>query len=167
MISALRKNFNLCNVLARILFVVTYVLSHWQLGLAATLQVLGETNWLLAVVTLAVLGTAWMFLLPVLVKFLLNTARIVSVPLSEFTLFAHLFCSLAFVVLGLLNLVNLFTPLLVVWGQKLFPFVAALVASVAFYATTSKLYFNDATRPHYFKMFAIYFLVFVLVIEVL
>ncbi len=167
MITALRKNFNLCNILVRILFVIMFVFSHWQLGLTATLQVLGQPNWIFAVLTLTVMGVALMFLLPVLVNFLLGIAKIVSVPFSEYYLFAHLFCSLGFLILGLLNLVNFFTPLLAVWGLKLFPFVASLVASILFYATTSKLYFNDVTRPHYFKMCAISFLVFIVIIEVL
>lgn len=167
MISALRKNFNLANVLARILFVITFVFSHWQDGLTATLLVLNEPNWLLAIAVLALLGVALMFLLPFLVNMLLGWSRIVSVPTAEYNLLAHAVCSLGFLLLGLLNLVNLFTPLALVWGAKLFPLVSTLVAAVLFYAATSKLYFNDVTRVHYFKMYAIFFLVFVVIIEVL
>lgn len=167
MISALRKNFKLCNVLVRILFVITYVLANWQVGLTATLQVLGETNWLLAAVVLVVLGTVFMFLLPLVVSMFLGIAKIVSLPIAEYNFFAHLFCSVGFAILALLNLVNLFTPLMVVWGLYLFPFVATLVAAICFYAVTSKLYFNDATRPHYFKTFSLFFLAFLVIVEVL
>jgi hypothetical protein len=42
-----------------------------------------------------------------------------------------------------------------VWGAVIFPVVSVLASGVVFYVVTSKLYFNDATRPHYFKTLAI------------
>lgn len=167
MISVLRKNFHLANILTRILFVITFVFAHWQVGLTATLYVLNQPNWLLAIAVLALLGTGLMFLLPFLTSVLLGWSRIVSVPVSEFILLAHAFCTLGFLLLGLLNLINLATPLVLVWGAKLFPLVATLVSAGLFYLATSKLYFNDVTRVHYFKMYAIFFLVFIVIIEVL
>lgn len=167
MISVLRKNFKLANILVRILFVITFVFAHWQQGLTATLLVLSEPSWPLAIAVLAILGVVLMFLLPFFVNVLLGWSRIVSVPNAEFNLLAHAFCSVGFLLLGLLNLVNLFTPLALVWGGKLFPLVSTIISALLFYTVTSKLYFNDATRVHYFKTYAIFFLVFVVIIEVL
>lgn len=162
-----RKNFKISNITAKLLFALMFVLSHWQTGLAATLLISATPNWLLAIAALAFLGVCFMLLLPLITGVLLSWARIVSVPRAEFNFFAYCFCTVGFVVLALLNSVNLFTPLALVWGGAIFPLVATLSAAVAFYATTSKLYFNDLTRPHYFKMCAIYFVAFVVLFEVL
>lgn len=167
MISVLRKNFKAANVSVRILFVLTFVFASWRDGLTATLYVLNEANWPLAIAVLTVLGVALMFLLPVIVNVLLGWSRIVSVPQAEYCLLAHAFCSLGFLLSGLLDLINLITPLTLIWGARLFPLISTIVAAVLFYATTSRLYFNDATRVHYFKMYSVFFLVFVVVIEVL
>lgn len=167
MIAFFRKNFMLSNIVVRILFVLTYFFSHWQTGLTSTLIVMGETNWPLAILVLVIIGTVLMFLIPVITGVLLGWARIISVPRAEFCFLAYVFCAVGFAILGIFNLVNLFTPLLLSWGEALFPLIAAAVASLLFYRVTSKLYFNDVTRPHYFKMCAVYFAVFAVIIEVL
>lgn len=167
MIAKLRSNFNLSNALVRILFVLTFVLANWQTCLAATLLVFERTNLWMALSMCLILGVAFMFLLPVLVNFALNMVRIYSVPRAEYCLLAHAFFALGNLILGLLKLVNLFTPALLVWGGVLFPLISSLIAAVLFYKVTAKLYFNDLTVVYYFKMFAIVYLVILLVMEVL
>lgn len=167
MLTFFRKNYNLSNIMARVLFVAAYVFSRWQSGLSATLLLLGKTNWLLAIASLLLIGVILMVLLPLVVDVLLGVARIYTVPKAEYNLLALIFCGLGFLLLGLLNLVNLFTPLLLTWGGILFPLVSTLAAAVGFYAVTSKLYFNDLTRAHYFKVLALFTLIFIVVFEVL
>ncbi len=167
MIEKLRKNFNLSNVLARIFFVLSFVFANWQNSLTATVLVLGVPNLWLAFVVSAVLGVAIMFLLPVLVNLALNIAKIYTVPRAEYCLLAHTFFAIGYVICGLLSLVNLFTPLLIVWGGVLFPFISSLIAAILFFKVTAKLYFNDVTVLNYFKVFAIVYLIIVLVLEVL
>ncbi len=166
MITKLRKNFNLCNVLARILFVLTFVFASWQTYLSATVLVMGQATLWLALVTSIVVGVALMFLLPVIANLILNWSRIFSVPRAEYCLLCHIFGTLGFLICGLLNLVNLFTPIFSVWGGVLFPFVSLLICAISFYVTTSKLYFNVATRVYYFKVCLIVFFVLVVILEV-
>ena len=167
MIEKLRSNFKLTNVLVRILFVLCFVFANWQSSLAATVMVLGQANLYLAFIVTLFLGTVIMFLAPVLINLALNAARIYSVPRAEYCLIAEAFCTLGFFLNGVLNLINLFTPLALVWGGAIFPFVSSLVAAILFYRLTAKLYFNDVTVVNYFRTFAIVYLVLVLVLEVL
>ena len=105
--------------------------------------------------------------MPIIVSFALSLARIYSVPVGEYGILAVSFFGLGYLLRGLLNIVNFFTPVMLVWGGVIFPFIATLVASVGFYAVTSKLYFNDLTRPYYFRVCVLVFFVAVLIMEVL
>ncbi len=174
MFTKLKNNYRLSNVLARIFFVLAFVFAKWQTGLAAAtltesyLQTsLGASKLFVALTTVAGLGTGLMFLLPVIVNAILNFAKIYSVPRNEYCLFAHVFCALGYFICGALNLINVFTPIFAVWGRVLFPFVSSLIAALLFYKVTAKLYFNSSTSVYYFKVFAIAYLVIVLVLEVL
>ena len=174
MFAKLRSNYNLSNVLVRILFVLAFVFANWQTGLASVGMMesvvgmsFGAYKLYLALASCAVLGLVLMFLLPVVVNFALNLMKIYSVPRAEYCLLAHAFFSLGFSICGVLNLVNVFTPVMVVWGRVLFPFISSFVAALAFYKVTAKLYFNDVTAVHYFKAFSTAYLVVVLVLEVL
>lgn len=174
MFNKLKNNYRLSNVLVRILFVLTFVFAKWQTGMAAATLTesylgtnLGSTKLFVALATVAVLGTIWMFLIPPIVNFALNFVKIYSVPRSEYCLLAHAFFAVGYFICGALNLVNLFTPMFAVWGRILFPFVSSLIAALLFYKVTAKLYFNSATSAYYFKVCAIAYLVIVLVSEVL
>ena len=107
-----------------------------------------------------------MFIVPFLAGLFLNVSKIYSVPRAEYCLLVNLYCALGFFVNGLLNLINLITPVFMVWGGVIFPFVITLVGFISFYLVTSKLYFNDVTKVHYFKCLLIVALV-VLVLEVI
>lgn len=165
MLTFFRKNYKASGVIVRILFVLAYIAARWQTGLAAALLVSYE--WWLGILSLAIVGVCLMLLLPVIVNVILNLARIYSVPRAEFVFLAYCFFTVGLAILALLNLVNLFTPLALVWGGRIFPFAATLVAFALFYGVTGKNYFNDVTRPHYFKTTAICFVAFVLISEVL
>lgn len=167
MIEKLRKNFNLSNVLARTFFVLAFVFANWQNALTATVLVLNSPSIWLAFAVSAVLGIAIMFLLPVLVNFALNLAKIYTVPRAEYCLLAHTFFAIGYIICGLLRLVNLFTPLMIVWGGVLFPFISSLIAAILFFKVTAKLYFNDVTVLNYYKVFVIAYFIIVFVLEVL
>ena len=152
MIEKLRRNFMLANVFARILLVLTFVFANWQNFLSATILVLGYSNLLLALISAFGVGVGLSFLIPVLINVLLGWARILSVPRAEFCLIGTAFFALGMLLCGLFNLTHLFTPLFLTWGSVIFPFVALTVAMVCFYKLTSTLYFNDVTRPYYFKV---------------
>lgn len=163
MFSKFKSNYNLANVLVRIFFVLTYVFMRWQdfLGTSyildfsaitgGAIQLSGTSKLLLALFSAALLGMVIMFLLPFVVNLFLNLVRIYSVPRAEYCLMVHLYCTIGFFVCGLLNLINLITPIFLTWGAVLFPFVVIVGCGISFYFTTSKLYFNDVTAPHYFK----------------
>ncbi len=174
MFAKLRSNYNLCNVLVRILFVLTFVFANWQSCISSativelyTSSSFGSLKIYYALFSGAVLGTIVMFLLPVVVNWVLNWMKIYSVPRAEYCLLVHAFFALGYFICGVLNLVNLFTTYLIVWGRVLFPLISSLVAAILLYRVTSKLYFNDVTRVHYFRMFATAYLVVMFILEVL
>ncbi len=173
MFNKLRSNFQLSNLIVRILFVVTFVFSSWQDMLAATKIVLlsGELSQSLVIPVMLlssiISAVIIMMLIPVLVNLFLNIIKVYSVPRAEYVLLVMLFFDIGFFACGLLNLVNLFTPLFLTWGSVLFPFISSLGCVIAFYKVTAKLYFNDVTRVYYFKVLAIAYLAIALVMGVL
>ncbi len=173
----LRKNYKLSDVLVRIAFVLAYVFYAWQDCLASVKLVSLQYSQLLhftdalavttAVLSALFIGVVLMFITPFLTGLFLNCFRFHNVPRAEYALLAHLFCTIYFLVCGALRLLNLLTPLLFVWGGVLFPFIVSLGCVIWFYAVTSRLYFNDLTRPYYFRDVAIVYFVVAAVFEVL
>ncbi len=178
MFNKLKANYNLSNILVRIFFVLAVMLSTWQsmlgtvhfmyLGVSAEMlaQLNGGAKLAIALTSSAVLGVVLMFVTPFLTGLFLNVAKIYSVPRAEYCLIASLYCATGFFINGLLNLINLITPVFMVWGGVIFPFIITLGCFVSFYAVTSKMYFNDVTKVHYFKCLFIVALV-VLFLEVI
>lgn len=162
----LRSNYALSNVLIRILFVVTFVLYSWQMSLSATVLFMAQSDLWLALTTSLVLGVIVMFLVPIFVNIFLNASRFYTVPRAEYCLLTHLFCSIFFGICGVLKLINLLTPLLLLWGEVLIPVIVSLGCVIWFYRVTSKLYFNDVTTVYYFRNLAVIYLVLVLVMGV-
>ena len=177
MFSKLRQNYRLSNILVRLLFVLGYVLYSWQdsftaveltadqlkeMGLTMTSSLALTT----AFMTSALIGVALMFIVPWLASLFLNLSKFYNVPHAEYRLLVHVFVSLYYLVCGALKLINVFTPILLTWGAVLFPFLTSLGCIIWFYAVTSKLYFNDTTKPFYFRNMAIaYFVIaFVLIV---
>lgn len=178
MFSKLKANYNLSNILVRIFFVLAVVLATWQdmLGtvyytyLGATQEMLAQFNESakLAIALMASLfsGVVLMVVTPFLAQLFLNVTKIYSVPRAEFCLIVNLYCAIGFFLVGVLNLINLITPLAMVWGGVLFPVIVTIGCFASFYMVTSKMYFNDVTKVHYFKCLLIVFVI-VIVLEVL
>lgn len=178
MINKLRSNYKLSNVLVRIFFVLTYVFYSWHKNLSSALYAIEMLN-TMGTYTLSEQSTLWLalstslfsgvilvFIVPLVVNWYLNFSRFHSIPRAEYCLLALLFCTLYFVACGALNLIHLFTPLLLVWGNIVFPVVVSLGCVIWFYCVTVKLYFNDVTEPYYFRSVAILYLVITAVITV-
>lgn len=170
MFNKLRQNYRLSNVLIRIAFVLAYVLYSWQDSMVAvqlsTLQLqstgLHMTNSLAvvtALMTSAGIGVALMFIVPLLASWFLNLSKFYTVPRAEYRLLVHVFFTLYYVVCGVLKLINVFTPLLLNWGDTLFPLLVSLGCMIWFYHVTSKLYFNDVTKVFYFRNISILYFV--------
>ena len=167
MFNKLRSNYNLSNVLIRILFVLMFVFCNWQsyLGVAynmnlgaitgGAINLNGVSILILSLFSSAVMGVILVFLIPFLANVFLNAAKIYSIPRAEYRLLVLLFFTIRYFITGLLNLINLITPVFLVWGGVLFPFIAAVGCYVAFYFVTAKLYFNDVTVVNYFKYYFI------------
>ena len=167
MFAKLKQNYKLCNILACVAFVLTYAFSAWQRALGVTLIVLGNTNIWFALLSVLIVGVLFLFLVPFLVNTYLNVSRIFSVPRAEYVLLVRAFFALGFLLVGLLNLVNLFTPLFVTWGNIVFPPLVLTVCTVIFFRITSKKYFNDVTKTYYFKSMLIAWLILLVIVEVL
>ncbi len=176
MFNKLRQNYKLSDVLIRIAFVLAYVFYSWQTCLASVQLVKLQYGSLLhftdtlvlftALFTALIMGIIIMLLVPFVTRLFLNSSRFYTVPRAEYVLLAHVFCTIYFAVCGALRLINLVTPLLLGWGGVLFPFLVSLACVIWFYHVTSQLYFNDLTRPYYFRNLAIVYFVCALVFEV-
>ena len=125
MIEKLRSNYKLSNVLIRIALALSYVLYSWQSSLAVATVMLGQMTevpvtgtyaLIVALLTSAGLGVALMFLTPLIAQLFLNYSRFYSVPRAEYRLLTMVFFTLYFAICGVLKLINLFTPILLVWG---------------------------------------------------
>lgn len=179
MFSKLRANYNLANVLVRVFFVLAVVLSTWQISLGTVYymdfgagfgismaQFNSAVKLAIALMTSAIMGVILMFITPLFAGLFLNVAKIYSVPRAEYCLIVNLYCAVGFFLYGLLNLINLITPIFMVWGSVLFPIIITIGCFASFYLVTSKLYFNDVTTVHYFKCLMVVFAI-VMVLEVL
>lgn len=172
MIKKLRANYSLSKVLISIFFVLAYILYSWQSSLAVTTLTLqqslsGQYNLWIALFSSALLGVLLLFLVPVVSNFIINRSHFYTVPRAEYGLLAQLFFALYFLICGALRIINLFTPILLVWGEILFPVIVSLGCIIWFYSLTAKLYFNDQTKPYYFRTLAITYLILLVVAEVL
>lgn len=176
MISKLRSNYKLSNVLIRIAFPLAYVLYSWQTSLAVStvmmagmidVPVSGLYNLFIALMTSAALGVGLMFLTPFIAELFLNISQFYSVPRKEYGLLTMLFFTLFFAICGVLKLINLFTPILLVWGEILFPVLVSLACAISFYCVTAKLYFNTQTKPYYFRNFVVAYVILAFLAEVL
>lgn len=178
MVNKLKANYNLSNVLVRIFYVLAVMLSTWQgmlgtvyhtyIGVSADFlaQLNGSLKLVIALMSSSILGVGLMFLTPFLAGLFLNFSKIYSVPRAEYSLLVNLYCAIGFFINGLLNLINLITPIFMVWGGVIFPFIITLGCFVSFYLVTAKMYFNDVTKVHYFKCLLIAALI-VLFVEVI
>lgn len=163
MFGKLRKNFHLTNVLVKVFFVLAVVFSTWQTSLGTVYYAFvgefaglmsgfnGSAKLAIALLTSTLIGVILMLITPLLTNVFLNVSKIYSVPRAEYCLIVNLYCAIGFFLNGLLNLINLITPIFMVWGGIIFPFIITLGCFVSFYLVTSKLYFNDVTQVHYFK----------------
>ena len=159
-------------MLIRILFVLSYVLYGWQTSLAvATLMFgqysIGYYNLGIALASSMLLGAVIMLIVPFISNIFLNYSRFYTVPRAEYGLLTILFISIYFAICGALKLINLFTPLLLVWGEILFPVLVSLGCVIWFYSVTAKLYFNNQTKPYYFRNLSIAYVILIIVAEVL
>lgn len=150
MITKLRNNFMLANVLSKVLLVCTYVFANWKSFAGALTFVTGSASWATVLLGSTVSGAVIVVLAHFLPRLFLRFTKIYTVPYSEFSLFATLAWALYCLLVGLLNLILLAAPTFATWASVLFPTVSVIASGLAFYAVTSKLYFNDVTRPYYF-----------------
>ena len=182
MINKLRQNYRLSDVLVRISFVLAYMFYSWQEYLVTAQIAMQELSAQLgytvvvgnAAVVLTALfasmlvGAIMMAVVPLIATgIFVQMSRFYTIQRSEYGLLTNLFFTLYFVACGILRLINLFTPVLLSWGGVLFPFIVSLGCVIGFYRVTSRLYFNDVTRPVYFRNVAIVYFVCALVFEVL
>ena len=176
MIEKLRSNYKLSNVLVRIALALSYVLYSWQTSLAVSSLMLGQMidmpvtgayNLFIALMTSALLGVAIMFLVPLISRLFLHYSQFYSVPRAEYGLLTMLFVALYFAICGILKLINLFTPILLVWGEILFPILVSLGCAIMFYRVTAKLYFNNQTKPYYFRSLLVTYVIMMVIAEVL
>ena len=167
MLKKLMSNYNLSNILCKVLFVITFAFSNWQAFMLAANIFGGDNSVVIAIISALLLGVVLVFMFPLIVNFLLNYMRLYSIPRLEYILIVEFFFTIGFFINGLLSLIHLFTPILLGWGTVLFPFLVSVGCTYAFYRVTAKMYFNDVTVVYYFKALAVIFFVASFVMGVL
>ncbi len=173
LINKLKTDYRLSNMLVRILFVVGFVFSCWQDLLLSTTMVASYMGLPSGAViptmllTGIIMGVVLTLIIPFVINMLLNFLRVYNVPRHEYVLIALMFFDIGFFAVGILNLVNLITPLFIVWGSVLFPLIVSLGCTIGFYKVTANMYFNDVTRQRYFKNLAILYVALVIVLGVI
>lgn len=161
MFAKLRSNYRLSSALLKTAFVLTFIFAQWQQAMSSAAYVtsmygLGivftpALQILVGVLSSALVAVVAMFLLPLLINWFLNALRNYNVPRGEYVLIVFLYFCVGNLIVGILNLINLITPVFMLWGEALFPFVVFVGCVISFYKVTAKLYFNDVTEMHYFK----------------
>ena len=173
LLEKLKTNFQLSNLIVRILFVAGFIFCNWQDLLisvnlvVATMGISAGTTLAMVLLTGIFTGVLMLFIVPFMVNTLLNFLRLYNLPRHEYVLIALMFFDIGFIACGLLNLINLITPVFMTWGSILFPLVVSCGCMIGFYKVTAKLYFNDVTRQPYFKNLAIAYFVVIAVLGVL
>lgn len=165
MLEKLKTHYGLTLWLVRLLFCVTYVFGCWYdiktSCYSATIYYgIGMTSVWLCLLVGILSAIIWLVILNVLVRMLLRALSIYGLPSNEFAVVVTFFFSFYYLLLGLFYLFALITPVILVWGQILFPVVSTLIASMLFFFAIRKLYLNTTTSPRMFK----YVLVFSLVL---
>lgn len=173
LIEKFKTNFQLSNMIVRILFVVGFIFSSWQ-DLLISVHLVADGMSLpsgtiipMMLLTGVIMGVILNLVVPFAINMALNFLRLYNVPRHEYILIAMMFFDIGFFACGILNLVNLFTPIFMTWGSVLFPLLTSCASMLGFYKVTSKLYFNEVTRQHYFRYLAIIYIVFAVVTGVM
>ena len=155
MIAKIRNNFKLANVLSKTLLVCTFVLASWKDAAGALSLVFSCAPWTSTILLSLFAAGIVVVVAHFLPSLYLQLAKIYTVPKSEFSLFSTLAFATYYLVLALFNLIYFVAPTLIVWGSILFPTISVIGVGLCFYLVTSKLYFNDLTRPFYFASLSI------------
>lgn len=173
LINKLKTDYRLSNMIVRILFVVGFVFCNWQDLLfsttlvASTISLPSGAVIPIMLLTGIIMGAIFTIIIPFVINVLLNFLRVYNVPRHEYVLIAFVFFDIGFFACGILNLINLITPLFVVWGATLFPLIVSLGCTLGFYKVTANMYFNDVTRQRYFRNLAIIYVAIVIVLGVI
>lgn len=172
MIQKLRQNYRLSNTLSILAFVVAYIFCSWQMLIYACNQAYLQLGFtfvqgskgafvVASIFCGGIIGLVLSILVYYAANIALNFAHIYNIPRAEYGMLLRLYFALGLALCGVLKIVNYFTPLFLVWGDVLFPFVSLTVIGWLFYKRTADLYFNSATLPNYFKTCIIAYAVFV------
>lgn len=80
MFKKLISNYNLSNILCKVLFVITFAFSNWQAFMLAANIFGGDNSVVIAIISALLLGVVLVFIVPLIVNFLLNYMRLYSIP---------------------------------------------------------------------------------------
>ena len=158
MFDKLFKNFNTSIWIVRVFCVLSLFLCNWQ-TVSGLCLLMGYNSWGFAIVVNLITQIIIVLLFPIIVRGLAKLFRFYNLPFAEYSLVATAFYGLYALAFGLIQIVNFFTPLYSTWINLLGGFLCGTVAYLGFYLFTSKMYFNTATRPRYFKILAIGYVV--------
>ncbi len=158
MIKQLRQNYSLSRVLVHALYVLCSILAMWHDVFSLLNAYIYCTPWIVLLVTVFC-SFIVSLIVPFVTKLLLRLFRFYNVLYSEFSLIVLAFMAINNLLIGLAGIPNFFTPTYYIWQVCLVNFVISAICTLIFYKVTAKLYFNEVTRVHYFKIVSVLFLV--------
>lgn len=161
MIDKLRKNYNASSIIIRLLFVLLYCVANFNTCNSIVAAYMGQQEWYVILLVLVLSAVLVMVILPFVITLLLNIARLYNMPRNEYVLIAYVCMCIQFLCIILGNLLMLALPFMGTWITIIMNFIGIAVAMLVFYIITSKLYFNDATKPYYLRVIVIVFAIFV------
>lgn len=149
----------LSTILISFLFVVTFVFCNWQLANSFFVGMLSVTNSWIIITSTIIFAIVVAVVIPFITQLLLDRFHIYCVPRREYCLLVLLLLCSGNTLCGALNLLTLALPQ---WGNWITIFsrlLGNILSWLLIYNITSRLYFNDGNRKHYFMAVAIVFFV--------
>ncbi|MBQ2723026.1 MAG: hypothetical protein IJF72_00030 [Clostridia bacterium] len=158
MIKNLLKDFNKSLWVVRIVCFFGAFLSNWQ-TVEGLCVLMGLGSWAFVITISAIVAVVTVVLFCLIVNLLVKWFHFYNLPIAEYNLVATAFFALYNVIFGLVQIVNFFTPIFSTWIGIFGGFIIATATFIGFYFFTSKMYFNTASRPRYFKTMAVLYVV--------
>lgn len=163
------QNYLLSMSVASGLFVVTYAfvsiysVQGFLSMLASDFSVILPKNFFITALACLLFGAIMLGIYAVFTKLFLTFFKVYTVPYSEALFITLLVFSLRNLLLGCLNLIIVFYPVVYAWGSQLFFLLATIPCIALQYYIFDKYYIHASASPNIFKVFCFYWGVLLLV----
>ncbi len=167
LLNKLRKNFISADIIVRVMLVLCYAFASWRMVYQTLLYsqfsdfavIQGSSAVLVAVLSALIYGVLVQFIATWVSSVFVNVSGF-ALPRAEYGFWVKLFVAAYYFVLGCLDIINLFTPVAIVWLSTVVSFIVFTACSAGFYFVTKKVYFNSENAARYFCKVSIVYVIF-------